>query len=40
MPCRFDLEESGPQVYSAVIVDIDDATNRTTGIERIFITEE
>lgn len=39
MPCRFDLEEEGPQVYSAVIVDIDDQTNRTTGIERIFITE-
>lgn len=39
MPCRFDLEEEGPQVYSAVIVDIDDQTNRTTGIERIFLTE-
>ena len=39
MPCRFDLEETGPMVYSAVIVDIDDQTNRTTGIERILITE-
>ena len=39
MPCRFDLEESGPMVYSALIVDIDDATNRTTGVERIMITE-
>ncbi len=39
MPCRFDLEESGPMVYSALIVDIDDSTNRTTGVERILIKE-
>jgi calcineurin-like phosphoesterase len=39
MPCRFDLEESGPMVYSALIVDIDDSTNRTTAVERILIKE-
>ena len=39
MPCRFDLEEDGPCVYSAVIVDIDNQTKKTTGIERILITE-
>ena len=38
MPVRFDLA-AGPCVYSAVIVDIDDATNKTTGIERILIKE-
>lgn len=40
MPCRFDLEESGPMVYSAVIVDIDDATNRTVSIERVQLRED
>lgn len=39
LPCRFDLEESGPMVFSALIVDIDDATNRTIGVERILIKE-
>ncbi len=39
MPCRFDLEEEGPMVYSAVILDIDDNTNRTTAIERVMIVE-
>ena len=39
LPCRFDLEESGPMVYSALIVDIDDATNKTVGVERILIKE-
>lgn len=38
MPVRFDLA-AGSCVYSAVIVDIDDATNKTTGIERILIKE-
>ena len=38
MPSRFDLEEDGPCVYSAVIVDIDKKTKKTTGIERILIT--
>ena len=39
MPCRFDLEEEGPMVYSAVIIDIDDNTNQTTAIERVMIIE-
>ncbi len=39
LPVRFEVAD-GPCVYSAVIVDIDDATNRTTGIERVFLTEE
>lgn len=39
MPCRFDIEEKGPMVYSSVIIDIDDNTNKTTNIERILIVE-
>ncbi|MCR5176708.1 MAG: TIGR00282 family metallophosphoesterase [Anaerovibrio sp.] len=39
MPVRFELAD-GPAVYSAVIVDIEDATNRSTGIERILINED
>ena len=39
MPCRFDLEEEGPMVYSAVIIDIDDNTNQTTAMERVMIVE-
>ena len=39
MPCRFDVEENGPMVYSAVIVDIDDNTNKTSGIERLLIVK-
>ncbi len=38
-PVRFDLAD-GPNVYSAVIVEIDDATNRTVSIERILRKEE
>ncbi len=38
MPVRFDLAE-GPCIYCAVIVEIDDATNRTKSIERIFLHE-
>lgn len=38
MPVRFDLAD-GPAVYSAVIVNIDDATNQAKDIKRIFITE-
>ena len=38
MPTRFDVAE-GPSVYSAVIVDIDDRTNATAGIERILLTD-
>lgn len=37
MPVRFDLAD-GPAVYSAVIVNIDDATNQAKDIKRIFIT--
>ena len=38
MPVRFDLA-AGPNVYSAVILDIDEASNKTVGIERILIKE-
>ena len=38
MPVRFDLAD-GPAVYSAVIVNIDDATNQAKDIKRILITE-
>ena len=38
LPVRFELED-GPCVYSAVIVEIDDSTNKTIGIERILIKE-
>ena len=38
MPVRFELA-GGPNVYSAVILDIDESTNKTTGIERIMIKE-
>ncbi len=38
LPVRFELEE-GPNVYSALIVEIDDKTNSTLAIERIFIHE-
>ncbi len=38
-PVRFDLAD-GPNVYSAVLVEIDDKTNKATHIERIFITED
>lgn len=38
MPVRFDLAE-GPCIYCAVIVEIDDATNKTKSIERIFLHE-
>jgi len=39
LPVRFEVEESGPQVFSGVIVETDDKTNATTGIEPILITE-
>ncbi len=38
LPVRFDLA-NGSSVYSAVIIEIDDASNRTTAIERILIKE-
>ncbi len=38
LPVRFELEE-GPNAYSALVVEIDDKTNSTLAIERIFIHE-
>ena len=38
MPVRFDLAD-GPAVYSAVIVEIDDATNKAVAVERLLIKE-
>ncbi len=35
-PVRFDLAE-GPNVYSAVIVEIDDVTNKSVSIERLLL---
>ena len=39
MPVRFELA-SGPNVYSALVIDIDDDTNRTVGLERILFYEK
>lgn len=39
MPVRFDVAE-GPAVYSGILLEIDDTTNRTQSIERIMIREE
>ena len=38
-PVRFDLAD-GPNVYSAVVVEIDEQTNKAVGIERILLTED
>lgn len=38
LPVRFDLA-NGPNVYSAVILEIDDVSNKTTAIERVLIKE-
>ena len=38
-PVRFETAD-GPSVYSAVIMTIDDSTNRATDIERIYMREE
>ena len=38
LPVRFEVAE-GPSVYSGILLTIDDATNRTTAIERIMIRE-
>jgi metallophosphoesterase (TIGR00282 family) len=35
-PVRFDLAE-GPNVFSAVLVEFDDTTNKTTAIQRILL---
>ena len=39
LPVRFEVEDEGPRVFSAVIVETDDKTNQAVGIERILITE-
>ena len=39
MPVRFDVAE-GPCIYSALIVEIDNAANKTCGIERLLLNEE
>ena len=38
-PVQFDLAD-GPNVYSAVVVEIDEQTNKAVGIERILLTED
>ena len=38
LPSRFELAD-GPNVYSALVVEIDDKTNRTVGLERILFYE-
>lgn len=38
-PVRFEVAD-GPSAYEAVIMTIDDATNRTIGIERVQILED
>lgn len=38
-PVRFEVAD-GPCIYNGVILTIDDSTNATTGIERIFLSEE
>ena len=40
LPVRFEVEEQGPQVFSAIIVEIDDKTNKTLGIESILLTDD
>jgi len=37
-PVRFELAD-GPNVYSALVIEIDDNTNRTIGVERILFYE-
>ena len=39
LPVRFEVEDEGPRVFSAIIVETDDKTNQAVGIERILITE-
>ena len=38
LPSRFDLAEA-PNVYSAVVLEVDDRTNAAVGIERVMIRE-
>ena len=39
LPVKFDVAE-GACIYNAVIIDIDDATNKTVGIERIYVVDQ
>lgn len=39
MPVRFVAEETGPGVYSGVIIDVDDKTNKAVAIERILVKQ-
>ncbi len=38
MPQRFEVAK-GPNIYSAVIIELDEKTNKTIGIERVLIRE-
>lgn len=38
MPVRFELAE-GPAVYSALLVEIDDASKKAVKVERILLNE-
>jgi hypothetical protein len=39
MPFLFDLEEEGPQVFSAILFDIDPVTKKCQSVERVLIIE-
>ena len=39
LPARFDVAE-GPAVYAGILLTIEDSSNRTMEIERIFLKEE
>ena len=39
LPVKFDVAD-GNCVYGAVLIDIDETTNKTVGIERIYIVED
>ena len=39
LPARFDVAE-GPSVYAGILLTIEDSSNRTMEIERIFLKEE
>ncbi len=39
MPVRFVAEETGPGVYSGVIIDVNDKTNEAVAIERILVKQ-
>ncbi len=39
MPFLFELEEEGPQVFSAILFDIDPVTKKCQSVERVLIIE-